>query len=134
MYATKDKLHERAKRGRRTADVEIPGLGLAKLQTITAREFARIDAARNRALVAAANGKMAEQVAALNDQFVELVKAVFVEPCFTDADRELLLSLDSSLADAIRAACYEHCELSEASLEDAEKNSPPISGANSPTG
>lgn len=128
--------HDLAARGtqRRMKDVTVPGLGTLRLRTITAREFARIDAARNRALLAASSGKMKEQVAALHDQFVELVKAVVAEPQFTDEDRELLLALDSSVADALRGACYEHCELREVDVETIEKNSPPTSGGSSPTG
>lgn len=124
MYASKEQLHARVQRGRTVKDVEIPGFGLVKLQTITAREFVRIDAARNRAIMAASSGRMKEQIEALNDQFMELVKATFVEPVFTESDRELLLSLDSALADAIKEACYAHCELDDARVdeEDAKKN------------
>lgn len=122
-YATKDALQAKAKKPRRTATVEIPGWGKIKLHTITAGEYIAIDAAQNRAmmLMAREGVKSRLYIEAARNVFVEIVKAIVAEPVFTDDDRDLLLSLDSSTADEIRNACLNHANLSEANLEAAQK-------------
>lgn len=121
-YATKDALQALSRKPRVNADVTIPGWGRMKLQSITAGEYARIEAAQNRAtLLAASERSGPKHVAAVNNAFLELVKVVVAEPAFTDDDRDLLLSLDSSIANAIKDACYAHCRLNEIDLETAQK-------------
>lgn len=132
-YTTKDALRELSRRERRYKDVEISAWGKVKLQSVTAGEFCRIDAAKNRA-ISLMGGKVGEQAAALKEYFIEIVKAAFAVPAFTDDDRDFLLSLDAPLAGEIKDACLEHANLTETSVGDAEKNSPPTSGGNSPSG
>lgn len=132
-YATKDALREVANRPRRYADVVIAGWGRIQLQSITAGQFCRIDAAKNRAIMLASQGKIKEQAAAIQDHFIEVVKAVSANPTFTDSDREYLLALDAPIAERIKEACLEHLSGDDMSVEDAEKNLPAMSGGNSPS-
>lgn len=127
-YATKDTLLQMSRAPRRYADVEIPNWGRIQVQSVNAGEYCRIDAAKNRAILALSSGKLSQQIAALKDYFIEVAKAGVSNPAFTDDDREVLLSLDSSTADAIKSAVLAHCNINEVSVEGAEKNSEMTSG------
>lgn len=130
-YASKDDLLQLSRKPRVYTDVGIPGWGKITIHTINAGEFCRIDAAKNRAIMTCSGGDIGKQAVALRDYLLEIAKACISEPVFTDADRELLLSLDSSTANAIKDACLAHCSIEEASSEDAEKNSAGTSGDSS---
>lgn len=122
-YATKDGILSSTRKPRTYSDVEIPGLGKFKLQTITAGEFARIDGAQNRAIMLLSRDGVRSRlyIDAINSVFLEIVKAIVAEPVFSDDDAELLLSLDSSDADALKEACLSHARLNQANLEAAQK-------------
>jgi hypothetical protein len=120
-YASKDALRELSRKERRYGDAEISAWGKIKLGAPTAGEFCRIDAAKNRALMLAGSGKIGEQAAALRDYFVEICKTIIVEPSFSEDDREYLLSLEAPLAAEIKDACLEFANLTDTSVEDAEK-------------
>lgn len=132
-YATKDGLLQLSRKERRYADKLIPGWGKIQVQSVTAAEFCRMDAAKNVVILHASGGNIGKQAAALRNYFLEVVKTCVVKPAFSDGDAEMLLALDSATADAIKAACLEHCNIDEASVEGAEKNSQPTSGAGAPT-
>lgn len=131
-YATIDSLVQASKKPRTYADVDIPGFGKIQVHTVNAGEWCAVDAAKNRAILALTSGTLQKQIAALKDYFVEVAKAGVANPAFTDAHREYLLGLDSSIADAIRSAVLTHCSISEVSVEGAEKNFETTSGDSSP--
>lgn len=113
---------------RRFREFDCPEVGRVIIQSLTAAEFTRVDAARTRAAIAAAGGKHKEQNRALNDGLVELVTIAVVDqdrnPIFGPDDRALIVGLDAAVSQALVTACIEHCRLSgeDVGLEAAEKN------------
>ena len=110
-YATKDSFAAFAGGRRRYVEREISGIGRVVLRSITAGEFARVDAARTRAALAGSGAKPKdrEQVRALNDGYIELVIACVCgadkNPLFDAGDRAMLLALDTCVSDELIAAC-----------------------------
>ena len=126
-FATKQAFAEHSGGRRRYREFEVPGIGKVLLRSITAGEFARVDAARTRAALAGRNPKQAtDQVRALNDGVVELLVACVCDgdknPLFTREDRTMLIGLDTGVSDALVSACIEHCRLDEVNVEDIQKN------------
>jgi hypothetical protein len=127
-FASKDKFAKYSGGSRRYREFEVAGVGKVLLRSITAGEFAKVDAARTRAALAGSGkkAKQTDQVRALNDGFIELLIASVCDadknPLFTAMDRSLLLGLDTCVSDSLVSACIEHCGIDEANLEDAEKN------------
>lgn len=127
-YATKAAFAACAGGVRRFKEVDLPIVGRVILQSLTAGEFTRVDAARTRAMVAASTGKNKDQCRALNDGLVELVTIAVLDreknPLFGPDDRSLILGLDTSVSQPLVTACIEHCRLDadDVGLEAAEKN------------
>lgn len=124
-YADKSAL-DRWRGRRRIVDFDWPGVGRVRLQSATAREFIRIEAARQRALVAANGGKTKEHEQATRE-FLLLVCRLLVldgdgQPFFSDADNDLVLALDSAITDPLVEAALKHCGLESVDLEAAQKN------------
>jgi hypothetical protein len=128
-FASKDKFNEYSGGRRRYREFDLPGIGKVLLRSITAGEFAKVDAARTRAAMAGVGkkAKPTDQVRALNDGYVELIIATVCDadknPLFTAMDRSMLVGLDTAISDPLVTACIEHCGIDEANVEDAEKNS-----------
>lgn len=113
---------------RRYKEFDCPGVGRVVLRSITAGEFARVDAARTRAAIACRDPKQSgNQVRSLNDGLVELLVACVCDgeknPMFSLEDRVMLIGLDTAVSDALVSACIEHCQLDETHVEDLQKNS-----------
>jgi hypothetical protein len=133
-YATKDALLQLSRVPRVYADVEIPRWGPIQVQTVNAGEFCRIDAARNAAVMAAADGDMDKAAEAFGNYFVVVATTCIAQPAFVDSDRDLLLAIDGTTAAAIKKACLDHCDMKEVSVEGSEKNSVKTSGGSEPSG
>ena len=129
QFATKDKFAAHSGDVRRWKPFDCPIVGPVWIRSLTAGEFARIDAARTRANMAAVMGKKEkEQIRALNDGLVELFVACVHDeqkaPMFTISDRSMLIGLDTAISQPLVLECATHCGLDEADLdvESAQKN------------
>jgi hypothetical protein len=136
-YATKDALQTRRGK-RRFKEYQWADVGLLDLQSPMASEFIAISAARQRATTAAMSGKKKEQESATQDFVILVLTLIPLDKernhFFTVADKDLILSLDSSLVDQLVDACMAHADLDSVSVGDAQKNLPPTSGVATPTG
>ncbi len=135
--ATLDAL-ERRRGKRRIKEYQWADIGTLDLQSPMSGEWIKIDAARQRARLAAMAGKRKEHEAATQDFMLQVFYEIPLNKdgshFFTPANKELILSLDPALTDQLLSACIEHAELDETTLGDAQKNLPTTSGSSSPTG
>lgn len=123
-YATKAAL-EAKRNKRRFKEFDWGDIGLVVLQSATAGEFVKIDAARQRATLAAMSGKVKEHEQATKDFLLQVCYSLVLDrdsnPFFSPADRELILSLDSTITDPLVTACMDHCSQDTANMGDAQK-------------
>jgi len=123
---------------RRFKNFDWPRVGTVVLQSAMAGEWVKIDAARQRATMAAMAGKVKEHERATEDFLLQICLCLVVDqahaPFFSLGDKDLILSLDSALTDSLATACIEHCGLDEANMGAAQKNLPATSGGSSLTG
>lgn len=130
-YATKEALRDLSRQPPRYDDKYIAGWGKIKVQSVSAGEFCRVEAAKNKALLLSSGGKISQQAAAYKDYGIEVIKAGAANPTFCDDDREFLLSLDASTFESIKDAILSHWNTDEESVESAEKKLPVTSGDSS---
>ncbi len=124
-FATKDSLAKYRNR-RRFCEFDWVDVGRVVLQSARAAEFIRIDAARQRATMAAMAGDVAKHEQATRE-FLLLVCYLLVldehrQPFFSEDDKQLILDLDSAVTDPLVDAATRHCSIRGLSLEDAQKN------------
>ena len=131
-YATKEALRDISRRPPRYDDKFIAGWGKLKVQSVSAGEFCRVEAAKNKALLLSSGGKISQQATAYKDYGIEVIKAGAANPTFCDDDRDFLLSLDASTFEEIKDAILSHWNADESSVEDAEKNLQGTIGGSSP--
>ncbi len=135
--ATLDALESRRSK-RRFKEYQWADIGTVDLQSPTAGEWIKIDAARQRATMAAMAGKKKEHEAATQDFMLQTFYSIPLNkdrsPFFSPANKDLILSLDSGLTDQLLSACIEHAGLDEVSVGDAQKNLSTTNGSSSPTG
>jgi hypothetical protein len=115
---------------RRFKDVALPGGGSARIRSLTAGEWADIDA-RN---TDAKNGGLS--VAGMKNSDRRLIVASVVDadgnPIFAESDIPKLGELDSGMTIPLVRAIREHTGL-KGDVEDALKNSEATTGGSSPT-
>ena len=108
-----------------------------RLRSITALEYADIEATLTRSAMEARGGNKQRQVRALADANIALITKCVVNgegnPVFTSEHRSQLLEMDSAFSQALASACMEHCGVDAADLEQVAKNSSAVDGASSPT-
>lgn len=101
--------------GRRYKDAEIPGIGIVRIRSMTARESAYVQDARE-----------TEGPVGINKAFVKMITLCVVDsegnPIFTEADRQMLLDMDNMVAQHLVAACLDHEGAPAESLEEVAKN------------
>lgn len=133
-YATKDALEQRRGK-RRFKPFNWRDVGQLILQSPTAAEWVKIDAARTRVRVFALGGRTREHEQATEDFMLQTLYEIPLDEnrqhFFTSADKDLILSLDPMLTDELVTACIAHCEQDEPDAEAAQKNLLQMNGAGS---
>lgn len=124
-FATKAALQERRGK-RRTKEWQWHGFGAVILQSALAKEFIKIDTARQRARLAALRGDERELERATQDLLLGVCFGLVLDgdrqPFFTPDDKDLILELDASITDPLLAEALEFCSDSSETLEDVKKN------------
>lgn len=113
--------------GARRYAERIVGGRKVRIQSLTALEYAGIEATATRAALEARGGSRSKQVRALADANAELIALCLVDGngdrLFSIDRKAELLSLDSGTSQALASACMEHCGIDGAELETLAKNS-----------
>ncbi len=127
-----------SRRGRRRfKEYQWFDIGRLTIQSAMADEWGKIDSARTRARLAAIRGDVKEHEKATQEFTLQTLYLLVLDqernPFFSPANKELILSVDAALVDALVSECMDHCALEDVSVGDAQKNLPATSSDKPPS-
>jgi hypothetical protein len=133
-FAGKDAFQRVSGKTRYTT-IQVPQIGTVRLRSLTALDYAQIEALTVKAAMAARGNSTTRQVRALAESGAELIRLCVVDgegnPVFGEDDRNTLLNMDSSVSQAIVSGAMEFCGIDGADLETIAKNSAKTADASS---
>jgi hypothetical protein len=104
---------------RRFAEVDIDGLGRARIRSLTELERSRIEASMRDKKGQLSSSRMVDLKCRL---IVDAVVDAESNPLFTNSDIERIRQQDSKVTNALVEAIQAHCGWSDSDLEELEKN------------
>lgn len=123
-------------KGRRLGVASVGGVDYP-IRSITAREYANVEAYMTTAAMHARSGQRAKAAKATNDAYITLVILGMVNgdgsQVFREDDREALSELDSGTIQGLSSKIMEHCGIDAVELEAIAKNSERTQSESSPT-